>query len=58
MISCLENGCYGDIEEEQYSWVDVNGPVMVSVEVQVVGGGAVPWDDDVLQTKQSAQEHR
>lgn len=56
MTSCPENSCYGNVEEEQYSWVDINWPVMVSIKIEVIGQGAVPWYDDVLQTKEPGQK--
>lgn len=56
MTSRLDNSCYGNVEEEQYSWVDINWPIMICIKVEVIGRGAVPWYDDVLQTKESRQE--
>lgn len=53
MTSCLENSYYGDVEEEQYPWVDINRPIVVGIEVEFIGRGAVSWYDDVLQTKES-----
>lgn len=56
MTSCLQNSCYGNVKEQQYSWVDINWPVMVAIEVEVVGRGAVSWYDDILQAKESTEE--
>lgn len=53
MASCLENSYYGNVEEEQYSWVDVDWPMMIRIKVKVIGCGAVSWYDNVLQTKES-----
>lgn len=55
---CLENSCQGDVEEEEYSWTDVNGPIVADVELQLVGRGAVPRFDDVLQTEESGWRER
>lgn len=56
MTSCLENSCYGNVEEEQYSWVHINWPIMIGIKVEVIGRGAVSWYNDVLQTKESTEE--
>lgn len=56
MTGCLENGGDGDVEEEQYSRVDINRPVVAGIKVELVWRGAVSWDDDVLQTKEPGQE--
>ena len=56
MTGRLEDNGDGHVEEEEYSRVDVNGPVVAGVKVELVGGGAVSRDDDVLQTKEPGRE--
>lgn len=53
--SCPENGYHGEVEQEEDGGVDVHGPVVLVVQVELVEGGAVSRDDDVLQSKQSAE---
>lgn len=55
MTSCPENCYYGDVKKKEYSWADVNGPVMAAIEVNFIGQGAVSWYNDVLQTKESVE---
>lgn len=52
VIACFEYSHYGYVEKEEYSWVDINWPIMVGINNEVVGHGAVSWYDDVLQTEQ------
>lgn len=58
MTSCLENSCQGDVEEEEHSWADINGPIIADVELELVGWGAVSRFDDVLQTEESGWKER
>lgn len=53
---CLQDSCYSNVKQQQYSWVDVNWPIVVSVEVEVIRWGAVSRYDDVLQTKESPEK--
>lgn len=53
MKSCLENSHNGDVEEKQYPRVDINWPIVTGIKVEVIGGRAVSWNDDVLQSKES-----
>lgn len=55
MTSCFDNSCDGNIEKEQYSWVDINWPIVTGIQAEVIGLGAVSWYDDVLQPKESKQ---
>ena len=56
MTTDLQDDRHSDIEEKKDPGVDVDWPVMLCVEDEVMGGigGAVARPNDILQAKQSA----
>lgn len=55
MATCLQHNGYCDVEKEQYTWIDINWPIIIQVYDEVRGGRTISMLDDVLQTKQSSR---
>ena len=54
MAAGLQHDGYCYVEKEQYTRIDIDGPIMVEVHDEVWGGRTVSMLNDVLQAKQSS----